>query len=100
MTPAAEERAQFAARRQRIMEAMDGGVMLLAAALERVRTADIQYPFRQDSDFDHATGFPEPEAVALLAPGAAEPFVLFVRKHDPEQAVWVARIEAHLAASG
>ena len=50
------------------MEAMGGGVMLLPAAPERLRTADIEYPFRQDSDFDYVTGFPEPQAVCLLAP--------------------------------
>jgi Xaa-Pro aminopeptidase len=89
MTPTADELATLAARRTRIMEAMGGGVLLLAAAPERVRTADIYYPFRQDSDFDYVTGFPEPEAVCLLAPDAAERFVLFVRPHDRERAVWV-----------
>ncbi|MFN8543912.1 MAG: aminopeptidase P N-terminal domain-containing protein [Candidatus Binatia bacterium] len=79
----------LAARRARIMEAMDGGVLLVAAAPERTRSADVEYPFRQDSDFDYVTGFPEPEAVAVLAPGAEKRFVLFVRPHDPERAVWV-----------
>jgi Xaa-Pro aminopeptidase len=83
------DQAALVARRARIMEAMGGGVMLLAAAPERLRTGDVHYPYRQDSDFDHLTGFPEPAAVALLAPGAAEPFVLFVRPHDPERAIWV-----------
>jgi len=89
MPLAPDDAAALAARRQRIMDAMDGGVLLLAAAPERVRTADILYPFRQDSDFDYVTGFPEPDAVCVLAPGAAEPYVLFVRPHDPERAIWV-----------
>jgi len=91
MTPTPDELAILAARRARIMEAMGGGMMLLAAAPERARTADILHPFRQDSDFDHVTGFPEPEAAALLAPGAEPQFVLFVRPHDPERAIWVGR---------
>ena len=89
MKPTAEERGVLAARRAKIMEAMGGGVMLLAAAPEQVRTADLTYPYRQDSDFDHATGFPEPGAVAVLSPGAAQPYVLFVRPRDPERAIWV-----------
>ena len=89
MSPSADDLAAFAARRARIMEAMGGGVMLLAAAPERVRTADITYPYRQDSDFDYVTGFPEPEAVCVLAPGTREPFMMFVRPHDPERAIWV-----------
>src|SRR5436305_848703 len=81
--------AELAARRSRIMEEMHGGVMLLAAAPERVRTADILYPYRQDSDFAYVTGFPEADAVCLLAPDAPERYVLFVRPHDPERAIWV-----------
>jgi Xaa-Pro aminopeptidase len=85
----AEEKALLAARRARIMEQMEGGVMLLAAAPERPRTADILYPYRQDSDFAYVTGFPEAEAVAVLAPDAPERFVLFVRPRDPEREIWI-----------
>src|SRR6184192_661371 len=99
----AAETAELAARRARIMEEMHGGVMLLAAAPERVRTADILYPYRQDSDFAYVTGFPEPEAVCVLAPEAPEPFVLFVRPRDPERELWVgmrAGVEGALARYG
>jgi len=81
--------SEEAARRARVMEAMGGGVLLLAAAPERVRTADVLYPYRQDSDFAYLTGFDEPEAVCLLAPDAAERFVLFVRARDPDRELWV-----------
>jgi Xaa-Pro aminopeptidase len=83
------DKALFAARRARIAERMDGGVMLLAAAPERPRTADILYPYRQDSDFAYVTGFLEPDAVCVLAPEAAEKFVLFVRPRDPEREIWI-----------
>jgi Xaa-Pro aminopeptidase len=82
------DKALFAARRARIAEHMDGGVMLLAAAPERPRTADILYPYRQDSDFAYVTGFLEPDAVCVIAPEAAEKFVLFVRPRDPEREIW------------
>src|SRR5438034_1403945 len=101
--PSADELALLAARRARIMERMGGGVMLLAAAPERPRTADILYPYRQDSDFAYVTGFPEPEAVCVLAPEAPEPFVLFVRPRDPERELWVgmrAGVEGALACYG
>lgn len=89
MIPTDAERAVLAARRARVMDAMGGGVMLLPASTERVRTADLVYPFRQDSDFGYVTGFPEPDAIAVLAPGHAERFALFVRPRDPEKAIWV-----------
>ncbi len=102
MIPTAEERAALAARRARILEQLDGGVLLLAAAPEQTR-ADVPYPFRQDSDFDYVTGFPEPDAVCLLTPQGTEHFVLFVRPHDPDRAIWVgprAGIEGAGAAYG
>src|SRR5690242_9777201 len=89
MGRAPEDAALLAARRARIMERLDGGVMLLAAAPERPRTADILYPYRQDSDFDYVTGFGEPDAVCVLAPAAPERFVLFVRPRDPERELWI-----------
>src|SRR5262249_10703522 len=89
MAPTPDDAALLAARRTRIMEAMGGGALLLATAPERVRTGDVLYPFRQDSDFDYVTGFPEPEAVAVLAPDAPDPCGLFVRARDPERELWV-----------
>src|SRR5262249_7315684 len=41
------------------------------------------------SDFAYVTGFPEPDAVCVLAPEAKERFVLFVRPRDPEREQWV-----------
>jgi Xaa-Pro aminopeptidase len=77
------------ARRARIMEAIGDGVLLLAAAPERVRSNDVVHPYRQDSDFGYVTGFPEADAVCLLAPGADPSYVLFVQPHDPERAIWI-----------
>jgi Xaa-Pro aminopeptidase len=84
-----DDRALLAARRATILTAMGEGVMLLPAATELIRSGDTHFPFRQDSDFGYVTGFPEPDAVAVLAVGAANPYALFVRPRDPEQAVWV-----------
>ncbi|TMA44295.1 MAG: M24 family metallopeptidase [Deltaproteobacteria bacterium] len=89
MAPTPDDAALLAGRRARIMEAMGGGVLLLAAAPERVRTGDVLYPYRQDSDFDYVTGFPEPEAVAVIAPDAPQRYLLFVRPRDPERELWV-----------
>jgi len=89
MRPTADDRALLRARRARVLDAMGEGVMLLPAATEQLRSGDTHFPFRQDSDFGYVTGFPEPDAVAVLAVGGANPYALFVRPRDPEQAVWV-----------
>jgi Xaa-Pro aminopeptidase len=51
--------------------------------------ADVEYPFRQQSDFWYLTGFDEPGAVALFLPHQSDnPFVLFVEPRDPSAEVW------------
>lgn len=80
----------FARHRQAFMERMEGGIAIFAAAPEIVRNDDANHPYRQDSDFWYLTGFEEPEAVAVLRPGApaGERFALFVRPRDPAEEVW------------
>jgi len=70
----------------------EGAIAVLPAAVEKVRNRTSYYPFRQDSDFHYLTGFPEPDAIAVLVPGrrAAE-FVLFCRSRDPVAEAWHGR---------
>jgi Xaa-Pro aminopeptidase len=82
----------FAQRRQELMELMgDGAVALIPCAPETPRNRDVHYPYRQDSDFYYLTGFPEPEAVAVLVPGHEQPFSLFCRERDPAMETWHGR---------
>ena len=64
-------------------------IAILPAAPVRQRNNDVEYNYRQDSDFYYLTGFSEPEAVAVLIPGrAAGEYVLFVRDRNPEREIW------------
>lgn len=91
--PAAAELKELALRRARLMEAIGrDGVAIIPAAREVVRNRDVHYKFRQDSDFWYLTGFNEPEAMAVLAPGRAEgAFLLFVRERNKEREIWDGR---------
>ncbi len=67
-------------------------VAIIASAPEATRSNDTEYRFRQDSDFHYLTGFPEPEAVAVIAPAHPEhKYTLFVRPRDPERETWDGR---------
>src|SRR5690606_32925242 len=51
---------------------------------------------RQDSDFRYLTAFPEPDCIAVLAPGRKHggrraEYVLFVRSRNPEREIWDGR---------
>lgn len=64
-------------------------LLLLPAARPARRNRDVEHPYRQDSDFFYLTGFPEPEAMAVLVPGRKEgDFVLFCRPRDPDKETW------------
>lgn len=84
---------EFARRRRQLMRMIGkGGIAILPAALTRVRNRDVEYAYRQDSDFHYLTGFPEPEAVAVLMPGREHgEYVLFCRDRDPLRETWDGR---------
>jgi Xaa-Pro aminopeptidase len=83
-------RQEFIRRRKRLMGAMEpDSIAILPAALETKRNKDVDYPFRQNSDFWYLTGFPEPEAVVALIPGRPQgEYVLFCRDKDRAAEVW------------
>jgi Xaa-Pro aminopeptidase len=81
---------EFARRREQLMRMVGvGGIAILPAAPVRTRSRDVEYRFRQDSDFYYLTGFAEPEAVIVLAPGRDNgEYLLFCRDRDPEKELW------------
>ena len=83
-------RQEYSRRRKALMAQMvPNSIAVLPAAQVRTRNRDTEYPYRQDSDFQYLTGFPEPEAVAVLIPGRAHgEFVLFCRERDSERELW------------
>ncbi len=67
-------------------------IAVISAAPVRVRNNDVEYPYRQDSDFFYLTGFGEPESVAVLIPGREQAeYLLFVRDRDPLRETWDGR---------
>ncbi len=66
-----------------------GGIAILPAAPVRMRSRDVEYRYRQDSDFYYLTGFAEPEAVAVLVPGRPQgEYLLFCRERHAEKELW------------
>ncbi len=84
------KQAEFARRRQQLMEICgDGSVIIAAAAVPKIRNNDAHYAYRQDSDFLYLSGFSEPDAMMVLLPedkgGRA---ILFCRERDPHRELW------------
>jgi Xaa-Pro aminopeptidase len=81
---------EFARRRKQLMSMVGhGGIAILPAAPVRMRSRDVEYRFRQDSDFYYLTGFAEPDSVVVLAPGRdGGEYLLFCRERDPSKELW------------
>ncbi len=84
---------EFKRRRRQLMRMMGKNcIAILPASSAKTRNRDVEYIFRQDSDFQYLTGFEEPEAVAVLVPGrAAGEYILFCRDRDPLRETWDGR---------
>jgi len=91
--PKVISRDEFGRRRRQLMRLMGRDtIAIVPAAPVRHRNSDVEYPYRQDSDFQYLTGFGEPESVAVLVPGREHAqYVLFVRDRDPERETWDGR---------
>ncbi len=65
----------YANRRQRIMESLESGILIISAAAGK--------------DFYYLTGFNEHRGIAVLAPSDVKPFQMFVIPRNPADAIWI-----------
>lgn len=78
---------------KRFIEQMDeNSVAVIPAAHEVTRSYDTEFKFQQDPDFYYLTGFPEPDAIAVIDPkNKKSPYTLYVRPRDPLMETWYGR---------
>ena len=81
---------EFAKRRKTLMRMVgEDGIAILPSAPVRTRSRDVEYRYRQDSDFYYLTGYPEPDSVAVLAPGRTNgEYIIFCRDRDSLREQW------------
>ncbi|MFZ2727083.1 MAG: Xaa-Pro aminopeptidase [Methylococcaceae bacterium] len=84
------KQSEFKKRRKKLMQRVGkGNIALISSASARVRNRDVEYPFRQDSDFYYLTGFNEPDSLAVFIPGREQgEYILFCREFDEKKALW------------
>ncbi len=83
-------KSEFSRRRKQLMAHMEpNSIAILPSAQTVMRNRDVEHTFRQDSDFFYLSGFDEPNAVIVLAPGRSHgEFILFCQDKDPERELW------------
>ncbi|BAY82879.1 peptidase M24 [Calothrix parasitica NIES-267] len=81
--------SEYRQRRDALMSKIGNGTAIFRSAPMAVMHNDVEYAYRQDSDFFYLTGLDEAEAVAVLAPHHEEhKFILFVQPKDITKEVW------------
>jgi Xaa-Pro aminopeptidase len=82
--------AEYRRRRQRLMGMMvPGSIAVIPGAGLKLRNRDVDFPFRQHSDFYYLSGFTEPDSVLVLCPGRAHgETILFCPERDPVHERW------------
>jgi Xaa-Pro aminopeptidase len=84
------KQSEFKKRRKQLMQRIGkGNLALIGSASTHARNRDVNYPFRQDSDFYYLTGFNEPNSLAVFIPGREQgEYILFCREFDEKKALW------------
>jgi len=80
----------FRQRRQRLLDRLGDGLLLLPTAKLQLRNGDVFHSFRPDSDFYYLTGLEEPEAflAAYRLGRGRHHAILFLRPRDKEREIW------------
>ena len=86
-----KKQQEFARRRQQFLRMIGvGNIAVFASASISMRNSDVEFPFRQNSDFFYLSGFDEPESVIVFVPGRKQgEYILFCREFDEKTALWV-----------
>jgi len=85
------QQKEFARRRKQFLRAIGAGnIAVLPGASIHHRNRDVEFLFRQDSDFYYLTGFDEPDSVAVFVPGREQgEYILFCQEYNEKTALWV-----------
>ena len=81
---------EFAKRRNKLMGMLGSdAIAIVPSSSEKIRNRDVEYPFRQNSDFLYLTNFNEPDAIAVFVPEREQgEYILFCRDKDPTAEQW------------
>lgn len=79
----------FSDRRSKLGKSLpEGSLIIMAAASESHRNGDVEFPYRQESNFYYLTGFAESNAWLVIKTGQHPQSILFNQKKDPLVEIW------------
>ena len=75
-------------KRVQFLEQVDDGIVILSAAPHVKRSGDVEYEYRQNSDYFYLTGIEIPDTRVVLRPGEPKEFVLFMPERNRRQMIY------------
>lgn len=96
-----ERSDDLSARRGRMMERLGpDAIAVLFSAPERNYSLDVDYEYRQDSNFYYLTGLLQQDSILVLMPGnKSRREILFVTERNPEREHWNGRLLSRAEAA-
>ena len=80
---------EYQNRRKKLFSSMEeNSILVISGEVEKVRNNDVNFEFRQSSDFWYFTGIEEPEALMILQKKDSEKYILFTQEKKVEEEVW------------
>jgi len=81
--------AEYKTRRQKLSEFIKESIFILSGNSSYIRNHDVEFDFRQSSDFWYLTGFNEPNAIMVLTFNPSIEYILFVEPYDVNYHIWL-----------
>ena len=75
-------------RKKLITKMPKNSLAIIFGSNSLIRNGDVEFPFRQNSDFFYLTGFEEPNAVAIIESDDSGEFTIFCQDKDPSKEQW------------
>ena len=80
---------EYLKRRKKLISKMPkNSLAIIFGSNSLIRNGDVEFPFRQNSDFFYLTGFKEPNAVAIIESEDSGEFTIFCQDKDPSKEQW------------
>lgn len=88
------EEKEYKKRREKLLASLKPhSIAVVCSAVEKTRSNDTCYPYRQNSNFYYLTGFNEKDsALVLLKKKKKIKMILFVKENDPQTQLWEGKV--------
>jgi Xaa-Pro aminopeptidase len=83
----------FEHRRKKLLSSLpDSSVVVIPNSKHQIRSNDVEYKFKPDTDFYYLTGFEEPNSVCILKKEKKDfSFILFLEPKDKDKEIWTGK---------